>query len=194
MAKFRYENLFFSMSFANEASCFAPCAIIVLMKKFAASAVLSVFIFSAPLAAYAQSTILPSAPPDCKVYDENGLRITEDKQADIIKLLKSEKEFRDYIKISRENLSGALGCAIKTGRIRFFMIPFFITFLIQFLLGVAGLVAVLFMVIGGYHYVIGGITEEKEKGKKSIQNALFGLIIALSAWIVVNFIQIALTS
>lgn len=91
-------------------------------------------------------------------------------------------------------LSGVLGCAIKTGKIKLYMMPFFVTYLIQFLLGIAGLIAVLFMVIGGYKYAVGGITEDKESGKKTILHALLGLIVALSAWIVVNFIQVALTS
>lgn len=94
----------------------------------------------------------------------------------------------------REVLSDILGCAIRTGHVRLYMIPFFITYLIQFLLTIAGIIAVLFVVLGGYRYVLGGLTEDKESGKKTIQNALIGLVVALSAWIVVNFIQVALTS
>lgn len=92
------------------------------------------------------------------------------------------------------DLESILGCAIKTGRLKLYMVPFYITYLIQFLLSLAGLIAILFMVIGGYKYVIGGLTEDKESGKKTILHALVGFIVALSAWIVVNFIQVALTS
>ncbi|MBI2638395.1 hypothetical protein HYW83_02285 [Candidatus Peregrinibacteria bacterium] len=116
-------------------------------------------------------------------------------------LFSSEQQFKNIMKESgdrgldkREFLSTVLGCAIKTGKIRLFMVPFFITYFIQFLLSIAGLVAVLFMVIGGYKYVVGGLTEDKESGKKTILHALVGFIVALSAWIVVNFIQVALTS
>ncbi len=97
-------------------------------------------------------------------------------------------------KTGSEDLESILGCAIKTGKVRLYMVPFFITYLIQFLLSIAGLVAVLFMVIGGYKYVVGGLTEDKESGKKTILHALMGFVVALSAWIVVNFIQVALTS
>lgn len=107
--------------------------------------------------------------------------------------LGSEGGFDEAVK-AEGALSGILGCAVKTGKIRLYMVPFFITYLIQFLLSIAGLVAVLFMVIGGYKYVVGGLTEDKESGKKTILHALVGFIVALSAWIVVNFIQVALTS
>lgn len=103
----------------------------------------------------------------------------------------NETEFKNLFK----NQGGTLmGCAIQKGRVRLYMIPYFITYLVEFLLGIAGLVAVLFVIVGGYKYVVGGLVEDKEGGKKVIQNALIGLIVALSAWMVVNFIQIALTS
>ena len=91
-------------------------------------------------------------------------------------------------------LDNYLGCAIKTGKIRLFMMPFFVTYLIQFLLQIAGLIAVLFIVFGGFKYVTGGLIEDKESGKKAVLHAIIGLLVALSAWIVVNFIQMALTS
>ena len=74
------------------------------------------------------------------------------------------------------------------------MMPFFVTYLIQFLLQIAGLIAVLFIVFGGFKYVTGGLIEDKESGKKAVIHAIIGLLVALSAWIVVNFIQMALTS
>jgi hypothetical protein len=39
----------------------------------------------------------------------------------------------------------------------------------------------------------GGITDDKEKGKKTITYALIGLSITLLAWILVNIIQVAIT-
>ncbi|PIQ77026.1 hypothetical protein COV82_06710 [Candidatus Peregrinibacteria bacterium CG11_big_fil_rev_8_21_14_0_20_46_8] len=111
--------------------------------------------------------------------------------------LRSRTVFQQRIQAAdgrREALANHLGCAIKTGDIRLFMLPFFVTYLVQFLLQIAGVVALLFIVLGGYYYVIGGLTEDKEKGKKTLMHAIVGLIIALSAWIIVNFIQVALTS
>lgn len=102
--------------------------------------------------------------------------------------------FKGAVKGDAVKLSNHLGCAVKTGKIRLFMMPFFITYLVQFLLQIAGLIAVLFIVYGGFKYVTGGLIEDKESGKKAVIHAIIGLLVALSAWIVVNFIQMALTS
>lgn len=97
-------------------------------------------------------------------------------------------------KLDSKIRNDVLACAIKTGKIRLFMMPFFITYLVEFLLQIAGLIAVLFIVYGGFKYVTGGLIEDKESGKKAVIHAIIGLLVALSAWIVVNFIQMALTS
>jgi len=110
------------------------------------------------------------------------------------KVFANSNSFKSEIKTDRSLLANALGCAVKSGDIRLFMLPFFVTYLIQFLLQIAGVVALLFVVLGGYYYVLGGLTDDKEKGKKTITHALLGLIVALSAWVIVNFIQVALTS
>lgn len=139
--------------------------------------------------------ILPKPTGECEVVMEQGGRIIGRFIADDIKLaLESETEFKNAIRSSRETQRFILGCAIQLGRIRLFMIPFFITYIIQFLLGIAGILAVLFVVFGGLKYVLGGLTEDKESGKKIITHALVGLLVALSAWIVVNLVQVVLTS
>lgn len=87
-----------------------------------------------------------------------------------------------------------LGCAIKTGRISLQMIPYFITYISNFLLSIVGLISVLFIVLGGYQYVAGGLTDKKEKGKEYIKHALMGMAIAILAWIIVNTIITIVTS
>ncbi|PJC37178.1 hypothetical protein CO046_01960 [Candidatus Peregrinibacteria bacterium CG_4_9_14_0_2_um_filter_53_11] len=114
----------------------------------------------------------------------------------IARAIQDHDAFLSYINdnggaVARDRI---LACAVRTGRIHLYMIPFFITYLISFLLGLAGLIAVLFVVYGGFRYVVGGITEDKESGKKTLFHALLGLVVALSGWIIVNLIQIALTS
>lgn len=81
-----------------------------------------------------------------------------------------------------------LGCAIQTGRISFAMIPYFIQRIINFLLAMVGLVSVLAIVIGGYFYVLGGLTDDKEKGKKYLMRAIMGLALASLSWIIVSVI------
>lgn len=101
--------------------------------------------------------------------------------------------YKNLSETDKGQIESLLGCAIKTGEIRLFMVPFFITRLIEFLIGLAGLIAVLFIVIGGYKFVTGGIAEDKEAGKKTVLHAIIGLVVALSAYIIINFIQAQLT-
>lgn len=87
-----------------------------------------------------------------------------------------------------------LGCAVKTGRIELWMIPYYITYSVQFILTIAGTICVLFILIGGYYYIFGGISDDKEKGKNTIKYAIIGFIVVLMAWILVNFVQVQITS
>jgi len=87
-----------------------------------------------------------------------------------------------------------LGCAIKTGKISLSMIPFFITYFANFLLSISGIICVLFIVLGGYFYIYGGMTEQKDKGKKFIFNALKGMVFSILSWVVVSVIINAITS
>ncbi len=87
-----------------------------------------------------------------------------------------------------------LGCAIKTGKISLMMIPLFVTYFTNYLLSIVAIVCVLFVMLGGYFYIWGGLNDAKEKGKKFITNALTGLGIASVAWIVVNALMAIVTS
>lgn len=86
-----------------------------------------------------------------------------------------------------------LACAIKTGKIHFWMIPYFIVYFIEFMIGIAGLIAILFIVIGGYQLVISGATDQKDNAKNTIKHALIGLVLTLVAWVVVNVVQYIVT-
>lgn len=79
-----------------------------------------------------------------------------------------------------------LGCGIKTGRIKLWMVPFFVKYLIQFAISIAGLVAVGAIIIGGYFYLFSGLDNDKERGKKAIMYGLLGFIVVLLAWTIVN--------
>ncbi|MFC1750525.1 hypothetical protein ACFL2V_17155, partial [Pseudomonadota bacterium] len=91
-------------------------------------------------------------------------------------------------------MNDLLGCAIKSGRITLEIVPYFITYIANFLLALIGLVVVLFIVLGGYYYIYGGLTEQKEKGKKTIANALLGMVVAILSWVIVNVVISAITS
>ncbi|MCC7196910.1 hypothetical protein IT413_01800 [Candidatus Peregrinibacteria bacterium] len=98
----------------------------------------------------------------------------------------------DPTKLATQN--DILGCAIKTGRVSLVMIPYFITYISNFLLSIIGLISMLFIVLGGYQYVAGGLTEQKEKGKQYIYHALMGMGIAIMAWVIVNMVITIITS
>lgn len=94
----------------------------------------------------------------------------------------------------RGSSNDVLGCAIKTGRIHFNYIPFYVKGLIEFLLGLAGLLSVVFIIVGGYKLLFGGLLEEKDSGKKTLTYAIGGLIVSLLAWSIVNIVTLVLTS
>lgn len=81
-----------------------------------------------------------------------------------------------------------LGCGIKTGDIKLWMVPFYIRFFLEFVIGVAGLLAVAGLIYGGYLYLFAGISDDKDKGKNAIKNALIGLVLTLTAWAIVNIV------
>jgi len=158
--------------------------------------------------AFAEFSILPSPPKDgsCateELVEEGGISryVKISPVRTIISSLRDSKKFGDFAtknavngKSRREVINNLLGCAIKTGNIHLFMVPFFITMLTQFLLSISGVISVLFICLGGFKYAVGGLIEDKESGKKYIQYALLGLVVSLGAWMVVNFIMIVLTS
>jgi len=87
-----------------------------------------------------------------------------------------------------------LACGIKSGNIKFWMVPYYARHILSFLLGIAGLISVLMIIVGAYYYIAGGISEDKEKGKNVIKFALGGLVLTTLAWIIVNFILLLLTA
>jgi len=99
----------------------------------------------------------------------------------------TEIKFKETIRVLENSSPGSyLSCKIQTGTFLAADIPYYLTYIADFLLGIVGLISTLFIVIGGYNYIIGGISEEKEKGKNTIKHAIMGLVIALLAWAVVN--------
>ncbi len=94
---------------------------------------------------------------------------------------------------SNEAKNDLLACAIKTGKIKFWMIPFYIVYFIEFIIGISGLVAVLFLVVGGFQLIMSGASEGQEKAKNTIKYALIGMVVVLVAWVIVNLVQFAIT-
>lgn len=87
-----------------------------------------------------------------------------------------------------------LACTLKMGYVKLWMVPYFILFAVQFLVGLTGLLAVLMIVLGAYFYIAGSLSDEKEKGKNIITYALGGLVVSTVSWIGINLILLVLTS
>lgn len=81
-----------------------------------------------------------------------------------------------------------LGCGIKTGDIKLWMIPYYIRYVLEFIIQIGGLVAVGGIMYGGYLYLFAGISEDKDKGKKAILYGVAGMVLTLVAWALVNIV------
>lgn len=65
-------------------------------------------------------------------------------------------------------------------------VPKYIQYLITMIVDIAGTIAVIFIMVGGFKYILSGVAEDKEAGKETIKNAIIGLIITGLAWIIVT--------
>jgi hypothetical protein len=91
--------------------------------------------------------------------------------------------------------TGTLADKIKTGDIHLSDIPDFISYFIQIGIMIAGIVAFLMILVGGYQYIIGGVySEQREKGKQTLIYAVSGFILAMLAYAIVTLVQLFATS
>ncbi|MDD3861790.1 MAG: pilin [Candidatus Gracilibacteria bacterium] len=85
-------------------------------------------------------------------------------------------------------INNVLGCGIKTGNIKLYMVPYYVRAVLEFVIGISGLICVGAIIFGGYWYLFAGVSEDKEKGKKAILYGLVGMVLTLVAWAFVNII------
>ncbi len=94
---------------------------------------------------------------------------------------------------SNANLGGTnaacIGLAdrIRMGNIHLAQLPCFIKYITQTLIGVAGTISVIYVMIGGFKYILLG-EEKKADAKSTIIHALLGLAVSLMAWIIVDLV------
>ena len=90
-----------------------------------------------------------------------------------------------------ENIGGSndycvgLADMIRTGNIHLWNIPCFVKYFTQVLIGIGGTLSVIFVMIGGFRYILFG-EEGKAKAKDTITHALIGLGVSLLAWIAID--------
>ena len=73
------------------------------------------------------------------------------------------------------------------------MVPYFVNYALEFVINVAGILVVLMIVIGGYFYIYGAVSEDKDKGKTIITYAIGGYVLVLTSWFIVNALLLAVT-
>ncbi|OGI66138.1 hypothetical protein A3A95_00265 [Candidatus Nomurabacteria bacterium RIFCSPLOWO2_01_FULL_39_18] len=61
--------------------------------------------------------------------------------------------------------------------------------MIKIIIGIAAILSVVMIVIGGIEYMTSELISSKEAGKETIKNALFGLLVALGAYALLNTIN-----
>jgi len=60
--------------------------------------------------------------------------------------------------------------------------------LIQLGVEIAGVLAVILVMLSGYNYVASGISESKEKAKSMLLNSLIGFAVCVFSWIIVDLV------
>lgn len=90
-------------------------------------------------------------------------------------------------------LNEMLACGLKSGNMHFWMVPYFVNYALEFVINVAGILVVLMIVIGGYFYIYGAVSEDKDKGKTIITYAIGGYVLVLTSWFIVNALLLAVT-
>ena len=69
-------------------------------------------------------------------------------------------------------------------------LPSLLVRVINILLSIAGLVAVIFLIVGGFRYITAGGNEENaEAGKKTIINAIIGIVVIILSFVIVRVIS-----
>ncbi len=87
-----------------------------------------------------------------------------------------------------------LAWRMQNGRLKLSDIPLVIIELIDLVTRIAGTIAVVMLIYGGYQMMVSGVTEDRDSAKKTVQYALTGLAVTFLAWVIVNFVQTLLTS
>jgi hypothetical protein len=93
---------------------------------------------------------------------------------------------QDFTLIPQEGDSRGLGKKFINGKFELKDIPLYIEYLVDIAVIAAALIAVLFIIYGGYQYLMTPVIEDKEMGKNTIMNAIMGLVVSILAWFIVN--------
>ncbi|MCH8518455.1 hypothetical protein LAT59_01720 [Candidatus Gracilibacteria bacterium] len=86
------------------------------------------------------------------------------------------------------NILGIDNTRLREGRVGLSDIPLAIRNAIDFFMGIAATVAVIFIVIGAYKILFGSLQQDKTKGRDTIIAALGGFALAALSWMIIRLI------
>jgi hypothetical protein len=153
--------------------------------------VLNVFAVGSTLLPYSEvkSTDKESAEDICEKYLQEKGGQTDPLKPETFSQQKQIKAFESEPPSSKER-EKFLSCAIRTGDMHLWMMPYYMVYVVEFIIQISGIIAVLMFVVGGFMYILGGVSETftKEKGKTTMQWALLGMCLTLLAWVITNVV------
>lgn len=131
----------------------------------------------------APRSILPSSENACVSLDEFRKEVNN--------IAADEKL---YTSKTPEEKSQLLTCGIRTGYMKFWMLKYYVVYVLNFLIGISGILAVLMMIVGAYYYILGGFNEDMDTGKNILKYAILGFVLVILSWSIVNGLLILITS
>lgn len=87
-----------------------------------------------------------------------------------------------------DNILGIDNDRLRNGDVWLDDIPNAIRSLIDFFMGIAGTIAVIFIIIGAYKILFWSLQQDKTKGRDTIIMALSGFALAALAWMIIKII------
>lgn len=87
-----------------------------------------------------------------------------------------------------ENYLGISNGSLRNGNVHIDDIPLAIKSVIDFLMGIAGTISIIFIIIWAYQILFWSLEQDKTKGKETIISALWGFALAALSWLIIKTI------
>ncbi len=86
------------------------------------------------------------------------------------------------------------GLTVGSGETAYIDLAQYLPNLIKLAIGLAAALSVIYIIVGGFQYLSTDAISGKSEGKEKIQNALWGLALAIGSWVILNTINPALVN
>ena len=90
--------------------------------------------------------------------------------------------------LAADNYLGISNSRLRNGNVDIDDIPNAIRAAIDFFMGIAGTIAVIFVIIGAYKILFGSLQQDKTKWRDTIIVALGGFALAALSWVIIKVI------